>query len=63
MGTNQPDPQKDDGRTSIRTRCSQRTKKDWEWFAEPYESNEDALQALLIQAGVYEEMSHRPNFE
>jgi len=62
MGTTEPTPKKNDGRTSIRTNCSQRTKRDWEWFADPYETNEDALQALLVKAGVYEEMAHRPNF-
>ena len=62
MNTNPPDPEKDDGPTSIRTRCSRRTKRDWEWFADPFKTNEDALQALMIKAGVYEDMAHRPNF-
>lgn len=48
--------------TSIRVRCSERTKRDWEWFSTIYDTNEEALKALMEKKGVYDEMSHKPNF-
>jgi len=51
-----------DKETSIRIRCSERTKRDWAWYREVYDDNEAALQALMEKKGVYEDMAHRPNF-
>ena len=51
-----------DDETSIRIRCSKRTKRDWAWFRSIYDTNEEALKALMEKKGVYDEMAHNPNF-
>jgi len=47
---------------NIRIRCDEGTKRDWAWFSSVYDTNEEALNALLDAHIDHADMTRRSNF-